>query len=138
VCSLLGSRLPLHVDALHIITPLVLLNPKIISKEYQAECIHNEFPLDSLFQFPSFYHGEKMLNILLSELVHEASFQGTFRLVSLRKSENSNKMIVQYTIGCVRYKVCGGEKKKVLNANTFKGKDIGPDKLHADGIQKGN
>jgi hypothetical protein len=30
-------------------------NPKIISKEYQAECIQNEFPLDSLFQFPSLY-----------------------------------------------------------------------------------
>jgi hypothetical protein len=32
-------------------------NPKIITKQYQAECIQNEFPLDSLFQFPSFYSG---------------------------------------------------------------------------------
>jgi hypothetical protein len=54
----------------------VNLNPKIISNEYQAECIQNKFPLDSLFQFPSFYHGDKMWKmwktrkILLSELVH--------------------------------------------------------------------
>jgi hypothetical protein len=44
--------------------------PKINSKESQAECIQNEFPLDSLYQFPSFYHGEKMWKILFSELVH--------------------------------------------------------------------
>jgi hypothetical protein len=34
-------------------------NPKTISKEYQAECIQKGFPLDSTFQLPSFYHGEK-------------------------------------------------------------------------------
>jgi hypothetical protein len=45
-------------------------NPKIIIKEYHSECFQNEFSLDSLFQFPSLYHGEKMWNILLSELVH--------------------------------------------------------------------
>jgi hypothetical protein len=56
-------------------------NPKIISKEYQAEYIHNEFPLDSLFQFPSLHHGETMWKILFSELVHEAVVQGGFRLV---------------------------------------------------------
>jgi hypothetical protein len=79
-------------------------NPKIISTEYQAECIQNEFPLDSLFQFPSFYHGEKMWKILLSELVHES---GRVPPRFLRKSENRDKTIVQYTIGCVRYKVYG-------------------------------
>jgi hypothetical protein len=45
-------------------------------------------------------------------------------------------MIVQYTIGCVRYKVYGENKKKVPNANNFKGKHIGTDNLHADGIKK--
>jgi hypothetical protein len=55
----------------------------------------------------------------------------------LRKSENSNKKILQYTIGCVRYKVYGENKKKVSNAaKNFKGKDIGPDRLHAGGIKK--
>jgi hypothetical protein len=66
-------------------------NPKIISKVYQAECIQTEFPLDSLFQLPSFYHGEKMWMILFSELVHEATVQGGFRFVFLRKSEDSIK-----------------------------------------------
>jgi hypothetical protein len=100
-------------------------NPKIISKEYQAEFIQNDFPLDSLFQFSSFYHGEKMLwKILLSELVHEAVVQGGFCLLFLRKSENRDKTIVQYTIGCVRYKVYGENKKKVPNANNFKGKTL--------------
>jgi hypothetical protein len=113
-------------------------NPKIISKEYQAECIQNEFPLDSLFQFPSFYHGEKMCKILLSELVHDAAVQGGFCLIFLCKSENRDNTIVQYTIGCVKYKVYGGNKKKVTNANTFKGKYIGPDKLNAGGIKNGN
>jgi hypothetical protein len=113
-------------------------NPKIISKEYQAECIQNDSPLDLLFQFPSFYHGETMWNILFSELVHDAAVQGGFRLVFLRKSENSKKQILQYTIGCVRYKVYGENKKKVPNAaNNFKEvKDIVPDRLHADGIKK--
>jgi hypothetical protein len=50
-------------------------NAKIIRKEYQDECIQNEFPLDSLFQFPSLYHGETMWNILFSELVHGAEVQ---------------------------------------------------------------
>ena len=54
--------------------------------------------MDSLFQFPSFYHGEKMWKILFSELVHEAAVQGGFRLVFLRRSDNSDKTIVQYTI----------------------------------------
>jgi hypothetical protein len=112
-------------------------NPKIFSKEYQAECIQNEFPLDSLFQFPSLYHGETMWKILFSELVHEAEVRGGFRLVFLRKSENRDKKMLQYTIGCVRYKVYGGNKKKVPNAaNNFKGKYIGPDRLHVDGIKK--
>jgi hypothetical protein len=111
-------------------------NPKIISKEYQAEFIMNEFPLDSLFQLPSLYHGETTWKILFSELVHDAAVQGGFRLLFMRKSENSNKQILQYTIGCVRYKVYGENKKKVPNAaNNFRGKDIGPDRLHADGIK---
>jgi hypothetical protein len=112
-------------------------NPKIISKEFQAECIQDEFPLDSLFRFPSFYHGEKMWKIFLSELVDEAAVQGGFRLVFLRKSEKRDKQIFQYTVGCVRYKVYGENKKKVSNAaNNFKGKAIGPDRLHAGGIKK--
>jgi hypothetical protein len=53
-------------------------NSKIISKEYQAECIQNEFPLNSMFQFPSFYHGKKMWKILLSAQVHEEVGQGGF------------------------------------------------------------
>jgi hypothetical protein len=89
--------------------------------------------LDLRFQFPSFYHVEKMWKVLLSELVHEAAVQGGFRLVFLRKIENSDTMIVQYTIGCVRYNVSGVNKKKVPNANNFKGKHIGPDKLLTDG-----
>jgi hypothetical protein len=40
--------------------------------------------------------------------VHEAAVQGGFRLVFLRRSENRDKTIVQYTIGCARYKVYGG------------------------------
>jgi hypothetical protein len=112
-------------------------NPKIISKEYQAECIQNWLPLDSLFQFHSLYHGEKMWKILLSEPEHEAAVQGGFRLVFLRKSENRDRTIVQYTIGCVRNKVYGGNKKKVPNAaKNFKGKDSCADKLHTDGIKK--
>jgi hypothetical protein len=40
-------------------------------------------------------------------------------------------------IGCVKYKVYGENKKKVPNAsNNFKGKNIDPDRLHADGIKK--
>jgi hypothetical protein len=111
----------------------------ITSKEYQAEYIQNEFPLDSLFQFPSLYHGEMVWKILFSELVHKAAVQGEFRLFFLRKSENSNTNILQYTIGCVRYKVYGENKKKVPNAaRNFKGKDIGPDRLHDDGIEDFN
>jgi hypothetical protein len=60
-------------------------NPKIISKEYQAECIQNEFPLNLLFQFPWLHNGEKMWKILLSELVYEAAIQGGFRLVFLAR-----------------------------------------------------
>jgi hypothetical protein len=111
-------------------------NPKITSKEYQAECSQNEFPLDSLFQFLSFYHGENMWKILLSELVHDAAVRGGFCLIFLRKSENRDKIIVQYTIGCMRYKVYGRNKENVPNAINFKGKYIGPDKLHADGMTK--
>jgi hypothetical protein len=113
-------------------------NPKIISKEcIQNECIQNEFPLDSLFQLPSLYHGEKMWKIFFSELIHEAAVQGWVRLVFFRKSENRDKAIFQYTIGCVRCKVYGENKKKVPDAaNNFKGKDIGPDRLHAGGIKK--
>jgi hypothetical protein len=75
--------------------------------------------------------------LLFSKLVHEAAVQGGFHLVFLRKSENRDKKILQYTICCVRYKVYGENKKKVPNAaNNFKGKDIGPDRLHADGIKK--
>jgi hypothetical protein len=112
-------------------------NPKIISKEYHAYFIKVEFPLDSLFQFPSLYHGETMRKILFSELVHEAAVQGGFRLVFLRKGENRDKNMFQYTISCVRYKVYGENKKKVPNAaNNSKGKDIGPDRLHAGGIKK--
>jgi hypothetical protein len=94
--------------------------------------------LDSLFQFPSFYHGEKTWKILLSELVHEAAVRVGFRIVFLRKSENRDKKIFQYTIGFLRYKVYGGNKKKVSNAASkkIKGKDIGPGRLHADGIKK--
>jgi hypothetical protein len=79
-----------------------------------------------------------MWKILFSELVHDAAVQSGFCLIFFRKSENSDKMIVQYTIGCVRYKVYEGNKKKVPNANKFKGKHIATDKLNADGIQKGN
>jgi hypothetical protein len=112
-------------------------NPKIISKEYQAECIQNEFPLDSLFRFPSFYDDEKMWKILLSELVHDAAIHGGLRQVFLRKSENRHKTIVQCTIRRVRYKVYGEKEKKVTNArNNFKVKDIGSDRLHADDIKK--
>jgi hypothetical protein len=111
-------------------------NPKIIVNGYQAECTQNEFPLDSLFQFPSFYHGEKMRKVLLSELVHEAAVQGGFCLVFLCKIVNSDKAIVQQTIGCVKYKVYGVNKKKVHNANKFKGKHIGTDKLQVGGIKK--
>jgi hypothetical protein len=114
-------------------------NPKISSKEYQAECIKNEFHLDSLFQFPSLYHGEKMWKILFSGLVHEAAVQGWFRLIFLRKSENRDRTIFQYTIGCVSYKAYRVKKKKVPNAaKKFKGKDIGPDSLQAYGIKNGN
>jgi hypothetical protein len=110
-------------------------SPKISSKEYQEECIQNDFPLDSLFQFPSLYHGEKMWKILFSELVHEAEVRRGFRLDFLHKIENRDKTILQYTIGCVRYKVYGGKKKKKPNAaNNFKGKYIHPDRLHVDGI----
>jgi hypothetical protein len=78
-----------------------------------------------------------MWKILFSELVHEAEVQGEFRLVFLRKSENRDKKIFQYTIDCVRYKVYGGDKKKVPNAaNNVEGKGIGPYRLHADGIRK--
>jgi hypothetical protein len=73
---------------------------------------------------------------LLSELLYEAAVHGGFRLVFLRKSENIDKAIVQYTIGCLRYNVHGVNKKKVPSSNTFKGKHIGPDKLHADDIKK--
>jgi hypothetical protein len=110
-------------------------DPKIISKEYQDGCIQNEFPLDSLLQFPSFYHGEKMWKILLSKLLHDAAVRGGFHLIFLSKSEHREKMIVQYTIGCVMYKVYVGNKKKVPNANNFKGKDIDLYKLHEDGIK---
>jgi hypothetical protein len=90
-----------------------------------------------MFQFPSLYHGENVWKILFSELVHEAAVQGGFRLVFLRKSKNRDKKMCQYTIGFVRYKVYGGNKKKVPNAaKNFKGKDIGPNRLHADGIKK--
>jgi hypothetical protein len=92
--------------------------------------------LDSLFQPPSFYHGEKMWHILFSELVHEDAVQGVLCLVFLHNNENSDSMTVQHTIGCVKYKVCGEYKQKMPNANNFKGKDIGPDRLHADGIKK--
>jgi hypothetical protein len=78
-----------------------------------------------------------MWKILFSDLVHEAAVQGGFHLVFLRKSENRDKKMFQYTIGCVRYKVYGENKKKVPNAaNTFKGKYIGPVRLHVDGITK--
>jgi hypothetical protein len=127
------TEIKTFVNLLYYVNP----NPKIISKEYQAECIQNNFPLDSLFPFPSLYHGENMWKILFSELVHEAEVRGGFRLVFLRKSENRDKKIFQYTIGCVRYKVYGENKKKVPNAaKKIKGKDIGPDRLHADGIKK--
>jgi hypothetical protein len=57
----------------------------------------------------------------------------------LRKSENRDKNIFQYTIGCVRYNVYGENKKKVPNAaNNFKGKDIGPYRLHSDCIKNCN
>jgi hypothetical protein len=93
--------------------------------------------LDSLFQFPSFYHGDNMWKIVLSEVVHKAAVQGGSASFFLRKSENNDKSIVQYTVGCMRrYKFYGENKKKVPNANTFKGKDIGPNKLHVDGIKK--
>jgi hypothetical protein len=76
-----------------------------------------------------------MWKILFSELVHDTAVRGGFRLVFLRKSENSNTKILQYTIGYVRYKVYGENKKMVPNAaNNFEVKDIGPDRLHADGI----
>jgi hypothetical protein len=52
---------------------VVNTSPKIIRKEYRTECIQNEFPLNSLLEFPSFYHGEKMWKILFSELVHGAA-----------------------------------------------------------------
>jgi hypothetical protein len=65
-----------------------------------------------MFQFPSLYHGEKMWKILFSELVHKAVVQGRFRLVFLRKSENRDKKIFQYTIGCARYKVYMGKTRK--------------------------
>jgi hypothetical protein len=69
------------------------------------------------------------------ELVHEASVQGGSSLVFLRKSKNRDKIIVRYAIGCVSYKVYRENKKNGPNAaNNFKGKDIGPDRLHADGI----
>jgi hypothetical protein len=77
-----------------------------------------------------------MCNILFRELVHEVAVQGGFRLVFLRKNENSDKMIVQYTIDCVGYKVYEGNKKKLPKANAFKGKHIGPDNLHVGGIKK--
>jgi hypothetical protein len=76
-----------------------------------------------------------MWKILLSELVHEAAVQGGFCLVFLHRSENSDKTLVQYTIGCVGYKVDGENKKRVPNANNFKGKHSDPDKLHSDGIK---
>jgi hypothetical protein len=66
-------------------------NPKIISKEYQAECIQNEFPLDWLFQFSSFYHGEKMWKVLLSELVHEAAVQGGLRIFFFARVKAATK-----------------------------------------------
>jgi hypothetical protein len=76
--------------------------------------LQNKFPVDSLSHFPSFYHGEKMWKISLSELVHdEAVVQGGFRLVFLRKNERKDKMILQCTIGCARYKVYGGNPEKV-------------------------
>jgi hypothetical protein len=78
----------------------------------------------------TFYHGEKMWKILFSELVNEAAVQGGFRLIFLHNSENSEKMIVHYTFGCVRY------KEKVPNSINFKLKHIGPDKLNAGGIEK--
>jgi hypothetical protein len=62
-------------------------------------------------------------------------FGAGFHLIFRRKSENSDKTIVQYTIGCVTYEVSGGNKKKVPNFNNFKGKHIGPDKINADGIK---
>jgi hypothetical protein len=78
-----------------------------------------------------------MWKILLSELVHDTAVRGGFRLVFLRKSENRDKCISQYTIGCVMYKVYGSNKKEVPNAaNNFKGKDIGADRLHAGDIKK--
>jgi hypothetical protein len=78
-----------------------------------------------------------MWKSLFSELVNEAAVQGGFRLVFLRKSENRDKKFFQYTIACVRYNIYGGGNKKVPNAaKNFKGKDIGPDRLHADGIKK--
>jgi hypothetical protein len=90
-----------------------------------------------MFRFPSLYHGEKMWKILCSELVHEAAVQGGFRLVFLRKSENRDKQIIQYTIGFVRYKVYGGNKKNLPSAaNNFEGKDIGSDRLHEDVFKK--
>jgi hypothetical protein len=96
-------------------------NPKTISKEYQAERIQKGFPLDSIFQFPSFYQGENMWNILLSELVHEAAVQGGVRFVFLHRSEHKDNTSVQYTIDCVRCNVYGDNMKKGPNANNFKG-----------------
>jgi hypothetical protein len=73
-------------------------NPKIVSNDYQAVCIQNEFPLDSLIRFPAFYHGEKMGEILFSELVHKAAVRGGFHLMFLRKIENRDKMApLKYT-----------------------------------------
>jgi hypothetical protein len=77
-----------------------------------------------------------MWKILLSELVHEAAVQGGFHLAFLRKSENSENMFFQYTIGCVRYHIYGGNKKEVPTSNNFKGKHLGPDKLIVGGIKK--
>jgi hypothetical protein len=85
-----------------------------------SECVPFGFDVS----VPSFYHGEKMWKILVSELVHEAAVQGGCHLIFLRKSENRDKMIVQYTIGCVRYKVYGENKKKVHNANNSMGKTL--------------
>jgi hypothetical protein len=59
-----------------------------------------------------------MWKIVLSELVHKAAVQGRFRLLFLRKSENRDNMSVQYTIGCVRYKVYGGNKKTISRGKT--------------------
>jgi hypothetical protein len=67
-----------------------------------------------------------MWKILFSELVHEAAVQDGVRIIFLRKSENSDNIIVQCTIGCVRYNVY----------SNFKGKKIGQDKLHVGDIKK--